>query len=133
MTEIDKKAHFIIIDDSELDCFIASKMIRHSGKSVSVKSFLNAKDALEYIKDPLAPTDNYITVLLLDLLMPIMSGLEFVEQFEQLPAEIQEKYQIVAFTSSMNKKDMAKMKNFKTVRFLLDKPLTVEVLQTILD
>lgn len=132
MTDI-KKAHFIIIDDSELDCFIASKMIKHSGKSLSIKSFFNAKDALDFIKDPLAPIDDNITVLLLDLLMPIMNGLEFVEEFEKLPLETQAKYQIVAFTSSMNKKDMAKMKSYKTVRYLLDKPLTAEVLQTILD
>jgi len=133
MTEKNRKAHFIIIDDSELDCFIASKMIAHSGKSASIRQFLNAREALDYIKDAAVPEDGNITVLLLDILMPIMNGLEFVEEFEKLPSEITDNYQIVAFTSSMNKKDMSMMKSHKTVKLLLDKPLTTEVLKTILD
>ena len=44
-----KKQHFIVIDDSKLDCFIAEKIIRNTGKCESVKSFLQAKEALEYI------------------------------------------------------------------------------------
>ena len=132
MTDKGKKVHFIIIDDSELDCFIASKMVIHTGKCLSVKSFLNAVDALEYIRKIQTPVDDYITIILLDILMPIMNGIEFVEEFETLPEAVQALYQIVAFTSSMNKKDMNRMKSYKSVRFLLDKPLTEEVLQRIL-
>jgi CheY-like chemotaxis protein len=132
MAQIKKKAHFIIIDDSELDCFIAGKMIKHSGKSLSIKSFLNAKDALDYISSSTS-TDGNLTMLLLDILMPMMNGLQFVEEFEKLPADLQHNYQIVAFTSSMNKKDINTMKNCKSIKLILDKPLTVEILQTILD
>ena len=132
MAQIKKKAHFIIIDDSELDCFIAGKMIKHSGKSLSIKSFLNAKDALDYISSSKS-TDGNLTMLLLDILMPMMNGLQFVEEFEKLPADLQHNYQIVAFTSSMNKKDINTMKNCKSIKLILDKPLTVEALQTILD
>ena len=45
-----KKLHFIVIDDSKLDCFIAEKVIKNTGKCETVQSFLAAKEALEYIR-----------------------------------------------------------------------------------
>lgn len=129
-----KTANFIIVDDSELDCFIAEKLIEHFGISKTIKTFMQASDALEYIKDehlPYSEKDS-VNVILLDILMPIMSGIDFVEEFEKLSSEIQDKYIIVAFTSSMNKKDMNRMRSFKSVRYLFDKPLSQEALAPLL-
>lgn len=42
--------HFIIIDDSKLDCFITEKIINNTGMALSVKSFLEAPKALEFIE-----------------------------------------------------------------------------------
>ena len=42
-----KKVNFIIVDDSELDCFIAEKLVRHAGVGNKIKSFLRASEALE--------------------------------------------------------------------------------------
>lgn len=127
-----KTANFIIVDDSELDCFIAEKLIKHSGISNTIKSFLQAPEALEYIKNLPHSDVNSVNVILLDILMPIMNGIEFVEEFENLPVEIQENFIIVAFTSSMNKKDMNRMKSFKSVKYLFDKPLSPEDLTPLL-
>lgn len=127
-----RKVNFIIVDDSELDCFIAEKLIKHSGIGNSTKSFLQASEALNYIQNSSDLGEDTINMILLDILMPMMSGIEFVEAFEALPAEIQEKYIIVAFTSSMNKKEMNRMKSFNSVKHLFNKPLSPEVLQPLL-
>jgi CheY-like chemotaxis protein len=129
----DKKVNFLIVDDSELDCFIAEKLVKHSGISNKVKSFLQASEALAYIKNADYLAEEYPTVILLDILMPIMSGIDFVEEFEKLPDALRNKYFIVAFTSSMNKKDMGTMKSFESVKYLFDKPLSPEVLSSLLD
>ena len=44
------RVHFIVIDDSKLDCFIAEKIIQNTGLSESVKSFQLATEALAYIQ-----------------------------------------------------------------------------------
>ena len=44
-----EKLNFIVIDDSKLDCFIAEKVIQNSGRSETVKSFMVATEALDYI------------------------------------------------------------------------------------
>jgi CheY-like chemotaxis protein len=127
-----RKVNFIIVDDSELDCFIAEKLVKHSGVSNSTKCFLQASDALDYIKNATDLAEDAVNMILLDILMPMMSGIEFVEEFETLPAEIQDKYIIVAFTSSMNKKDMNRMNSFNSVKHLFNKPLSPEILQPLL-
>ena len=38
------KLNFIVIDDSKLDCFIAEKIIKNTGKSETIKSFLQATE-----------------------------------------------------------------------------------------
>ena len=127
-----KKVKFIIIDDSELDCFIAEKLVRHSGISTDIKTFLQASEALEYIKNN-NDSDEACTIILIDILMPLMNGMEFVEEFERLPQYLRERHIIVAFTSSMNKKDKGAMENYESVKFLFDKPLSPEIFPLILE
>jgi hypothetical protein len=47
---MDPALHFILIDDSKLDCFITEKIIQSTGICAGVKSFLEAAIALDYIK-----------------------------------------------------------------------------------
>jgi CheY-like chemotaxis protein len=118
-----KKLHFIVIDDSKLDCFIAEKIIKNTGKSESIKSFLQAKDALEYIRT--TPTDDQShTIILVDIQMPVMNGFEFVEAFEQLPALTTTHYTIYVISSSINENDLNRVHNFASVKQFLNKPLT---------
>ncbi len=133
MSEKAKKANFIIIDDSELDCFIAEKIIQHSNLSKNIRSFLLANEALDHIKGSKYSQLDEPTIVILDLLMPLMSGVEFVEEFEKLPFSIRNKFLIVAFTSSMNKKDMSRIKSFKSVKYIFDKPINAQVLLPLID
>ena len=118
-----KKLNFIVIDDSKLDCFIAEKIIRNTGISESIKSFLQAKEALEYIM--VAPPDEEIhTIILVDIQMPVMNGFEFVEAFEKLPANIVSNYTIYIISSSINENDLNRVHNYASVKQFLNKPLT---------
>lgn len=126
MTEQNKD--FIIIDDSRLDCFIAEKMIRNTNKAGEILSFLDATEALGYIKN--APYSNESkTVLVVDIQMPIMNGFKFIEAFESLPRELQESYEVFVLTSSGNLSDISRMSNYKSVIDILSKPLSKEKIQ----
>lgn len=128
------KMHFIIIDDSKLDCFIAEKIIHNTGISASVKSFMVAAEALDYIRS-LAKSEAFKrTVILVDIQMPLMNGFDFLDAFETdvLP-ENKNNYVINLLSSSINESDKLRAKSYKTVNTFLSKPLTVASLMQVLD
>jgi len=122
---------FIIIDDSELDCFIAQKLLKHSNKNLTVKTFQNANHVLEIIRERINENIQ-TTIILLDLQMPLMNGFEFVEEFEKFPAEVQKNYRIVILSSTKNPTDVHKILKYKTVNDIIEKPLTKEKLLSLL-
>jgi len=126
-----KKQHFIVIDDSKLDCFIAEKVIRNTGKCESVQSFLQAKEALEYIKKDIAEKP-YPNIVLVDIQMPVMNGFQFVEEFEKLPAEITNKYRLYVISSSINDVDLSKVHTYRSITEFLNKPITSNNLSLLL-
>ncbi len=83
-----QKLSFMVIDDSELDCFIARKFIEHTDKSLQTVTYLNAKLAIAQIRKDADNRNMPLTIILLDLRMPIMNGFQFVDQFEKLPMDI---------------------------------------------
>jgi CheY-like chemotaxis protein len=127
-----KKLNFIVIDDSKLDCFIAEKIIRNTGKCESIKSFLQAREALDYIVNTPADPQTH-TILLVDIQMPVMNGFEFVEAFERLPVSITENYTIYIITSSINENDLNRVHNYASVKQFLNKPLTSNNLAILLN
>ncbi|MBS1688432.1 MAG: response regulator [Bacteroidetes bacterium] len=128
-----QKLHFIVIDDSKLDCFIAEKIIRNTGVSESIKSFVDAREALEHIKNHPATDAANKTILIVDIQMPVMNGFEFVEAFEELPEEIQKGYIIYVLSSSINESDLTRVRNYKSVKHFLNKPLTSNTLSTLVE
>jgi CheY-like chemotaxis protein len=126
---------FLVIDDSELDRFVTQKFLERAKQNVSVKPFHNAEEPLKMILENTGQADTLPTVILLDLKMPVMSGFKFVEEFEKIPAEIQLKYVIIILTmlsSSNDPMDIYKILHFKTVKSVVEKPLTHEKLASIL-
>jgi CheY-like chemotaxis protein len=107
---------FIIIDDTELDHFIARKMITNANNAFNVKSFLDASQALDYIMANEHEAGIKIILVFLDIYMPLMNGFEFVEEFEKLDKAIQDKYYIVALTSSIEISDVNRISSYTAVK-----------------
>ncbi len=129
---MDPALHFILIDDSKLDCLITEKIIQNIGICASVKSFLEAAAALEYIKNNPASADGAKIILMLDIYMPLMNGFEFIEEFEKLSPEIRNLYSIFILSSSINENDQNRVANYKTVKHFLNKPLNGDFLISLL-
>jgi CheY-like chemotaxis protein len=125
---------FIVIDDSELDCFVTQKFLELSNKNLAIKTFQNAKHALEMIREN-PNKDNFPTIILLDLQMPFMNGFDFVEEFEKFPAVVKKNYRIAILTilsPTNNPTDVYKILTYKTVNSIIEKPLTKEKLLSLL-
>jgi CheY-like chemotaxis protein len=119
--------HFIIIDDSQLDCFIGEKIIQNTGAYSSIKSYTQATDALEQIKNSDPGQADAITIIVLDIQMPVMNGFQFVEAFERLSENIRSKYAIFMFSSSINENDKNRMENHPSILKFYGKPISKDI------
>ena len=127
------KRHFIVIDDNKLDCFIAEKIIFNAGFGEWIKTFGDAREALEFIKSHAKQAHDNKMVILVDIQMPLMNGFEFVEAFETLPEITRNNYIIFMLSSSINQSDLSRIANFTSVRQLLNKPLSVVKLSSMME
>lgn len=121
---------FIIVDDRELDCFIAEKLIEKADKNSQVKCFYEANFYLDYIKNNEVTTE---TIILLDIMMPVMTGFDFLEIFERLEWEKKKWYKIVPITTSLNKSEIQRISTYPSVLKVLQKPYSVEALKNIIE
>jgi two-component system, LytTR family, response regulator len=72
----------IIVDDDDLAIRLLEDFVQQTPALKLVKSFENAVLAKEYL------TGNSIDIIFLDIQMPYLSGLDFLEQLQQKPAVI---------------------------------------------
>jgi CheY-like chemotaxis protein len=114
------KLSFIIIDDMEIDCYITEKIVRETGLNLDIHTFLEATNGLNFIKK--TSSNNATSVILLDIMMPVMNGFQFMEEFVTLPEDIKKNYRIIAITTSLNKSEITKISNYEEVITILKKP-----------
>lgn len=122
---------YILIDDSELDCFIAKKIIEQNNEDASISIYRDAGQALQAISNTLNTALNVLTVILLDLRMPVMNGFQFIEEFEKLPQYIQQQYAVFILSSTKNEIDRNRALGYHTVINALQKPFTKITLESV--
>ena len=77
------KQRILIVDDEEDICMILSYSLQKAGYEVLVAH--SAEDALELLQSPIAHTPSPIDLILLDIMMGEMSGLEMARILNQEP------------------------------------------------
>ncbi len=127
-----KKYNFIVVDDNKLDSFIAEKIIKNTGKCNQVKTFHFGKDAIDYLAGYQNP-EHLNTIILVDIMMPVMSGFEFVEEFQKLPEDVKRSSSIYVMSSSINENDLNLVHNYPCVKQYLNKPLNSNNLALLLN
>lgn len=127
--------NFIVIDDSEEDCYLIERRLQSLDKKVNIKSFINAQEAYDYINKIGPNTPDYLSknIIILDIYMPLMDGFEFANEFEKLPKIVQDNYLICALTSSINKSYIDRINSFKSVKYFLEKPIKTEQLVNLIE
>jgi len=130
---MDKEYSFIIVDDSELDCFVIQKVIERAFKNPDIVSFQNANHALDAIKEQGVKTNP--AIILLDIQMPLMNGFQFIEEFEQFSPQIQDCYTVIILSilsSTRAPADIHTEFNKRIVGSIIEKPFTIEKLLALL-
>ncbi|MEM6941864.1 MAG: response regulator [Pseudomonadota bacterium] len=113
-------ARLMIIDDSTFDQMVYKRIIDKSGLVKELHQFLDATEALAYLRRSESSKPDLI---LLDINMPQMDGFEFLEAVSQ-DTEVSPCPIIVMLTTSLNPADEDQAKTYDIVQDYLSKPLT---------
>ena len=117
-----------VAEDNSMDRMIFEKVALKVLPGIVMRFFENGRELLDHLKD--CPNDLLADVIFLDLNMPLMSGNEFLKEFDKLYQK-DERYRVVNViitTSSENAEDRALQNQYECVRKYLVKPITREKL-----
>jgi CheY-like chemotaxis protein len=121
----------MIIDDTEVDRYVAERVIQKSGFSEEIISMESVQEALDYLMANAENRDRLPEIIFLDIRMPVLDGFDFLDKFNNLPDSIKKRIIIVMLTSSLNQDDHSRATNSPYVHQFINKPLNKEELNLI--
>lgn len=93
----------IVIEDNPYDAELAAKVLKKEGPSIRIEVFDDGEEALEFISQAHSHGRGYPRLILLDLKLPKVSGLEILHQLKT--DERTKEIPVVVFTSSAEERD----------------------------
>ena len=119
-----------IIDDDDIFIYGTKKLMQLTDFCNGFLIFHNGAEALAYLKPVIENGEKAPDVILLDLNMPVMDGWQFLDEFIQIPNS--KKITLYIVTSSIDQRDIDRVKQYDAVSNYLIKPINTEQLQEII-
>lgn len=122
----------LLVDDDSTTNFLNQSLIKRLGIAQHLRTAENGAEALQALHQTCGPhSTNCPSLILLNMKMPIMNGIEFLEAYAQLPAEQRQSSVIVMLTTSLLPQDLERVRQLP-IAGVLNKPLTKEKLQELI-
>lgn len=122
-----KLRSILLIDDDEPTNFLNEMVLKKVDCAEEILVFQSAEKAVDFLNASTIVPD----LIFLDINMPAMNGWDFLEAYQQLPAE-KRKAVIVMLTTSINPDDRVKARQIAAVAGFKHKPLTREIVEEVL-
>jgi CheY-like chemotaxis protein len=111
----------LVIEDNPDDRELLLRQLRKSGLGDHVKFISDGKEALDFLTGPAAPQPENLVVILLDLRLPSLSGLELLRRLRSRPQF--QAVPVTVMTSSNDPRDLEECRRLNVVHYV-NKPVT---------
>jgi two-component system, chemotaxis family, chemotaxis protein CheY len=118
---------YIIVDDDPLNNAINSLMLKRTFHDAGIETFALPREGLGFIQNNISSLKTHL-VLFLDINMPVLTGWDFLEHYENFGEEIKKRISIYMLSSSINPRDRDKAKKYGCIKGFVSKPLTTEAI-----
>ena len=124
-----KLSSVLLVDDDSTNNFLNELLFKQLEVTDHLLTAEDGARALDIITNTLAPDEP--ALLLLDVNMPGMGGIAFLEAYRQLPAARRGATVIIMLTTTMDARDLSRLEELN-IAGLVSKPLTQEKIDQIL-
>ena len=129
-TPLSRGLNFLLVDDDNICLFIHRRVLELSGYCRSAHSAGNGRSALEILNHAATGQAPLPDIIFLDLDMPMMNGIAFMEAFNGLDLPHKGQIAIVLLTSSLCEADRERALELGASHYLT-KPFTLEALHSV--
>lgn len=123
---------YIFVDDDEFSNWIYSIVVKEVAGEADIKTFTVPGEALEFIQTQYERIEGP-TILFLDINMPMINGWEFLVHYAEFSEALKSQISIYILSSSVDERDSNMAKGNKNVKGFISKPLTIEVVRSIIE
>ncbi|WP_379092265.1 response regulator [Pedobacter sp. UC225_65] len=120
---MERKNRIMVVDDNLIDQMITVRVLKTSYAEEEIILMESAAQALAYLNENINKPELLPNLILLDLDMPIMNGIGFLNKFNQFADGLKDACRIVVLTASDVLSDIEQMRSHPNVLTLIPKPL----------
>lgn len=125
--------YVLLVDDDPTTNFLNRKLLERLAVADHIAVALNGREALDQLlaqgeQHPGGPP----ALVFLDVNMPVMNGIQFLEAYQQLPPAQQCAVVVVMLTTSVHPQDRQRTEELPVAEFL-SKPLTQQQVERVLN
>lgn len=120
------KGSIMVVNDSVLETYHTFTILKKTGVEANVLSRKSAWEALEFLQQEYAKGNALPRLIVLDMNMPELNGMDFLEAFQHLPQLIKNWCTIIVVNASEEKTLFDEVMRHQQVKYYLTGPLTFD-------
>lgn len=119
----------LLIDDDKINNYINVRLFKKLKNSLNITITRNGAEALKHLEKK---SEALPDLIFLDIEMPIMNGMKFLEEYSKLNSENKDEVKIIILAATIHP-NYLKVLNQYPIHSFLTKPLTTEKIQTVME